>query len=429
MLSKTDGKSRSLTAFLLHIHPRKVHVDTIRFTLSFGLGGMSVTLLVALFTSGVIQLLSYSTEIPGAYTSVVKMYTRGNPAGFIRNIHHWCGNLLVVVTFLHMLRVLLTGALTEGRRYNWCIGIVLLLSVLFMNFTGYLLPWDQLAYWAVTIFTSMMMYVPVVGGSLAELLRGGQDVGQQTLSVFFALHVGVLPALIVYFVFRHFWLIRKAGGLIRRENVSRSRDEMVLVRPHLIRREIAFALGLLAVVCLYSALVDAPLGNEANPGESPNPAKAAWYFMGLQELLLHIHPVFAVCIVPATLVSVFLFLPYWKNATLPGGVWFGGGNGVWIACWSVAAGFCCVIFAVLVDHFLPDVVSNPDNTLLYRGILPYSGYVLLMVAWYAAWRGKGGCRRAKAAMGIVMFTVAVAIGLTVVGVFFRGPGMSLVLPG
>ena len=351
----------TFSAFLLHLHPRKVHPETLRFGLSFGLGGMAVTLVGTLFLSGILQLISYQPQTVNAYRSILQMYGAGEVSGFVRNIHHWSGNLLVIVVFFHMMRVFLTGALTEERRFNWLVGIVLFLSILFSNFTGYLLPWDQLAYWAVTIFTSMASYIPFIGQALVEILRGGTEVGQATLSIFFAIHVSILPVIVVLFSAWHFWLIRKAGGLIITSDAA-PKPAKITTLPHLISREVVVGFGLLALIMVFSALVDAPLDVEANPGESPNPAKAAWYFLGFQELLLHLHPLFAICIVPLCLLSGGAAIVYLKNTALPGGVWFGGRNrGRYMAFWSVLLGVLLVSLLVAVDDFFLTGVATVEK--------------------------------------------------------------------
>ena len=137
MASQSNRRS-PISGFLFHLHPRKVAAETTRFTLSFGLGGMAATLFVLLTLSGVLQLFSYSADSSAAYQSIIDMYASGSPAGLVRNLHYWSGNLLVIVTFLHLLRVYLTGGLGVGRRINWLVGLALFLLILFANFTGYL---------------------------------------------------------------------------------------------------------------------------------------------------------------------------------------------------------------------------------------------------------------------------------------------------
>lgn len=414
-------------SFVAHLHPRTIYADTARFTLSFGLGGICATLLLLLFATGVLQLVSYSPQMDEAYNSILQMYQQGNGAGFIRNVHYWSGNLLVIVTGLHLLRVFLTGGLGGLRKYNWLIGIVLLLLALFANFTGYLLPWDQLAYWAVTIFTAMLSYIPFAGEHLTTMLRGGAEVGPATLSNFIAIHVGLIPALMLPLLIYHFWLIRKAGGLIRESKAATTPTARMPTSPNLIEKEGATALGVSALVLLFSAFVDAPLGEHANPSISPNPAKAAWYFMGLQELLLHLHPVVAICIIPLLMVIALSVLPFLKGVILPGGSWLDNGKGWLTALWSTVAGFALTVVLLLVDNNFVTAAQSPEQTWIVRGLAPLAGLITVLTALYllVVSKGKG---RPEGVMAMVLFTVSIAITLTAAGIWFRGPGMTLILP-
>ncbi len=419
----------AVSTFLIHLHPRKVDAETIRFTLSFGLGGMAVTLFCTLVFTGLLQLLSYAPDMNRAYGSVQDMYSNGNLSGFVRNIHYWSGNLLVVVCFLHMLRVFLTGAFTGGRRFNWVVGVLLFGLILSANFTGYLLPNDQLAYWAVTIFTSMLSYMPLGGHWLMTTVRGGAEVGPETFSSFFAIHVGLLPVAALLLIVYHFWLIRKARGLIRPPQFPADHIEMVDAVPHLVFRELAVGLSLLAVLFSFGAMVDAPLADPATPGNSPNPAKAAWYFMGLQELLLHLHPTVVICILPLLTVVGLLLLPFLKNAVLPGGIWFGGAQGRKVALWSSLAGFLCAGGAVVLDSvFSASNAAIPDHLWLNRGVLPLVAAGVVLAGWYALWRKQQRCTRAEATMALMIFIAGSIVSLTLVGCWFRGEGMVLVLP-
>ncbi|SHO51273.1 cytochrome b N-terminal domain-containing protein [Desulfopila aestuarii] len=423
-------KGRVRTArpsFLLHLHPRRVPEETIRFSLSLGLGGMAATLCLALTFTGVFQLLSYVPRMDGAYESVLQMYDQGNLAGFMRNIHYWSGNLLVIVCFLHMLRVFLTGALTGRRGINWVVGVLVFGLVLGANFTGYLLPNDQLAYWAVTIFTSMLSYVPLCGSWLVTTLRGGVDVGPVTLTNFFAIHVGILPVLLWLLLVYHFWLIRKAGGLIQRPQ-GEGPIKMVDAMPHLVFREFAVGLTLLSLLAVFSAIFDAPLGEPATPGNSPNPVKAAWYFMGLQELLLHLHPAFVTCLIPVLTFCVLASIPYINNAVLPGGVWFGGTRGHHVAAWSLVIGAACTTITVCIDSMLSLNSTMPDHPWLTRGVLPLLVYGALLTGWYAFFRRYTGCSRAEGTMAVMVFLTGTIVSLTIIGCWFRGEGMALVVP-
>lgn len=426
MAGSPEKRALPFSGFVFHLHPSKVHTETLRFTLSFGLGGMAATLVLLLFVTGLLQLLSYSPRVDQAYLSIQQMYQPGGLGGFIRNCHYWAGNLLVIITFLHFLRVFLTTAFTGSRSYNWGVGLALFLLIVFANFTGYLMPWDQLAYWAVTIFTSMLSYIPVVGSELTSLLRGGLEVGSETLATFFAIHIGIMPVLMVVLLLYHFWMIRKAGGLIRKENPSGVPSARVATFPHLIAREAAVGCLLLATVMLFSALIDAPLGAEANPGQSPNPAKAAWYFMGLQELLLHLHPTFAICVVPSLVLAFFVLLPFLQLEIPARGIWFGGKTGALNTAIGGFTGIILTFTLVVIDDTLLIRQGNSQLSWWWRGLVPTVGSCAILILLFLALLRIRKCSGGEALLGVVSCILFGAGTLTVIGIWLRGAEMALV---
>ena len=192
-----ERKSRPLYNLITHLHPRKVNPDTLKFTLSFGLGGMAALLFVIQVFTGLLLKFHYVPDPGGAYNSVLNINRNLFFGKLTHNIHHWSAILFLWITFLHMLRVFFTGAYRKPRHTTWIFGIILIVLVVFSNFTGYLLPWDQLSYWAVTVATSLLEYVPILGRGAREALLGGQEVGAATLSIFYNLHTGVIPLLII----------------------------------------------------------------------------------------------------------------------------------------------------------------------------------------------------------------------------------------
>ena len=346
--------------------------------MSWGLGGMAVMLVGLLFLTGVLLLLTYQPSTDQAYASLL-ILTREVPFGaWVRNIHHWSANLLVMVAVLHLLRVILTGAFGPGRRLNWIIGLFLLFLLLSSNFTGYLLPWDQLAYWAVTICTSMLGYIPICGLWLQEMFRGGAEIGPATLANFFVLHMAFIPGALIVLLFWHFWLVRRAGGLVRVENDEHTAVDRVPTTPNLIIREAAVGLTLVAFVLVLAIFWNTPLLEQANPGMSPNPAKAPWYFMGFQELLLHLHPVFAVFVWPLLGAAAFLCVPFWRDTALPTGVWFGSDRGKSLAVWTTAISVVATLTLILVDNLLLGSSTVVTNTFVTRGLLPTGLFVVFL---------------------------------------------------
>ncbi len=175
------------------------------------LGGISFTLFLVQAVTGVLLLMYYRPTVDEAYKSVVEV-TNIVPFGWlIRGIHHWAANIMILTVILHLLRVFTVGAYKPPRDFNWVTGVMLFLLTLGFGFSGYLLPWTQLSYWATTVGTEAAASVPFVGDYVKFFIRGGTDIGQLTLTRFFALHVVILPAVILAFLVLHFLMIRRQG--------------------------------------------------------------------------------------------------------------------------------------------------------------------------------------------------------------------------
>jgi len=419
---------RSITDLILHLHPSTVPAETLRISLSWGLGGMAVMLAGLLFLTGILLLLVYQPSTDLAYSSILTL-TREVPFGlWVRNIHHWSANLLVIITLLHLLRVVLTGAFGPRRRLNWVIGLALLFLLLAANFTGYLLPWDQLAFWAVTICTSMLGYLPLFGPWLQELFRGGAEIGPATLANFFVLHVAVIPGSLFILLLWHFWLIRRAGGLVRAEGENNLSGRVPTV-PNLLVREAAVGLSLIAFVLVLAVAWDAPLMAQANPGMSPNPAKAPWYFMGFQELLLHLHPLFAVFVWPLLGAAALFGVPFVSDSALPAGAWFGSRQGRKLASRTTLAGASLALGVILLDNLLlSSGNAAAGSTLVMRGFLPTVAVIALLAGLYLLLVRKLSHTRAEAVMAGLLLVLVILTVCTVIGVWFRGAEMHLVWP-
>ncbi|MDD3311375.1 cytochrome b N-terminal domain-containing protein [Pseudodesulfovibrio sp.] len=419
---------KSITDLVLHLHPRTIPSRTLRFTLSWGLGGMAVMLVGLLFVTGILLLTVYAPSIGQAYDSVLFLSRSTTFGPWVRNIHHASANLLVVVAMLHLLRVALTGAFGPSRRLNWIVGLCLLFLVLAANFTGYLLPWDQLAYWAVTISTSMLAYIPLAGDGLRQFFLGGDEIGPATLANFHVLHVAVIPGSLLVLLGWHFWLVRRAGGLARQDSEGAG-EERVPVMPDLLMREAAVGLGLAAFVLLLAMVWDAPLLEQANPGMSPNPTKAPWYFQGFQELLLHLHPMYAVLVWPLLGVAALVLVPFWKDSALPGGVWFGSRNGWRLAVLGLLAGALPTMAAILLDELAqtPGATSAGD-IMPTRGLLPTLALAAYPAGMYLLLTRMFRRSRAEGVMFCLLMLFAAMLICTMVGVWSRGAEMRLVCP-
>jgi quinol-cytochrome oxidoreductase complex cytochrome b subunit len=361
-----DRAAAMISSLFLHIHPARVSRHSLRASYTLGLGLISAVLLGILTLTGLALMLNYVPYPSEAYRSMKDLQFAVTYGVILRNLHRWSAHAMVFVVFLHMCRVFLTGSYKSPREFNWVVGVVLLLLTLGLSFTGYLLPWDQLAFWAITVGTNIAAYAPVVGDRLKFLLLAGHSIGPMTLLRFYVLHCVILPLAMLVLVSLHVWRVRKDGlsgappaastvdetagtfpastktyglmALTRRPTVSveaRDPDDEVFAWPHLLYREALVALAVVIVLHLVSLIFMAPLEELADPTRTPNPAKAPWYFLGLQELV-HYSALIGGVVVPSLLVVVLLVLPYVDRDPRGAGRWFAPERRVANAIFTVA---------------------------------------------------------------------------------------------
>jgi quinol-cytochrome oxidoreductase complex cytochrome b subunit len=423
---------KPLSTLVLHFRPRRVAEKTLNFTLTWGLGGMATVLVSLQLFTGILLKFAYAPVPTQAYASLARLQEGYLFGQLVRSIHFWSANLLVVVVCLHGLRVFFTGGFHPPRRLNWVVGLSLLILVLASNLTGYLLPWDQLAYWATIICVGMLEYIPVIGSQLQQVVLGGPQIGPATLRSFFAMHTAVFPALIVMLMAFHFWRVRKAGGLVIPRSPADEPDDkpyMVPTHPDLLLREAALALATLAGVLLLSLLFDAPLGQPANPGLSPNPTKAPWYFAGIQELLMHFHPGITL-LIAAVLTFAAFCLPYLNYHQTPAGIWFASVNGRRTACVAAMAAAVIMPLTIVLDEYTVDLVQILPGlplTISYW-LVPKALFISLAVSLYALIVRKYQASRLESVQAIFVFLTVGWVILTATCVIFRGEGMKLRWP-
>ena len=417
-----------MRTIFLHLHPARVKESSIQFNRTFGLGGMAALLIVIQIITGIL-LRFYYTPIPAeAYNSVLFTKNQVLFGQFIRNIHYWSGVFLLLIAFLHFLRVFLTGAFRDERRINWLFGLVLLLLIVLLNFTGYLLPWDQLAYWAITVSTNIIGYLPLVGESIRTMIIGGKELNADTLRTFFTFHTAVLPFTLLLLVLYHFWRVRKAGGILIPET-----DEdpvMVPTMPNLVFKEFIVALVLIAVLFTFSALFNAPLLEKANPSYSLNPTKAPWYFAGVQELLMHFHPFFAAFIIPISVMVFLAWIPFLKYDETPNGHWFiseqGRKSSETTAKFAAAVTVAGILFNEYILNF--ELLLSPVPAFLSNGVLPLLILLGFMAGFYRYYIKKLSLSKSELVQAVFVFVIVAFIVLTLVGIFFRGKDMALAFP-
>ena len=433
---KTETEEHSqrkiFRSFLLHFRPATVPESTIRLSLSFGLGGMATVLVFLLLGTGLLLKFAYEPSPDRAYDSIVYLNSQIPFGQLLRNIHRWSANGLLLLVFLHFLRVFYTGAFTAPRQFNWIIGLVLFATVIFSNFTGYLLPWDQLAYWAITISTSMLDYIPFIGMGLKEWILGGSEPGQKTLMNFYAIHTAILPMVLMFVLSFHFWRIRKAKGLVvanLSDRTPETEEPVVETMPHLITREIVLSLIVLAVILIIAMSFNAPLADNANPGLSPNPTKAPWYFMGIQEMLMHFHPVFVLLVIPVLLVFGLLSIPYINYEVNTTGIWFCSPKGRTMALVAFAFAVPVTVMAVLLDEFVINTQLTGAANIFSNGLLPF--VIILTVSGGFYWLIKKAFTATNNEAIQALFTLLTTafVVLTLIGIWFRGAGMQLMWAG
>jgi len=203
------------TNVFLHLHPTRIHKTHVKITHTYCLGGLSFFMFLGLTVTGVMLMFYYVPSVDRAYQDVAALETNVRFGMLIRNLHRWMAHGMVLTVLLHMMRVFYTGAYKPPREFNWVVGVILLVLTLLLSFTGYLLPWDQLALWAITVGMSIAGAAPILGGETRFVMLGGIEVGPNALIRFYTLHVIALPLLAAIFMSVHFWRIRRDGGLAR----------------------------------------------------------------------------------------------------------------------------------------------------------------------------------------------------------------------
>lgn len=434
--SDDRGRMRlAMNDLILHLHPTRIPERSLKLTYTFGLGGLSVLLLVILIGTGVLLMFTYTPSPEGAYQSIQEMETAVWFGQLVRNVHHWSGNLLVIVAFLHMLRVFYTGAFRKPREFNWILGLLMLFLVVIASFTGYLLPWDQLSYWAVTVMAGLVDYIPIFGETIRSLVLGGDEVGRVTLRNFFALHVILIPLGFFFIGSFHIWRVRKDKATVPRnveeaDPEKKQRIRMVTTIPHLVSIELVYALVVLALLLGWASLIDAPLLAPANVNAPPDPAKAAWYFAGLQELLLHFHPFIGSVLIPVMVVGLLVYLPYTRadEGLDYAGIWFRSTLGRRLALISTLLGAFATLVLILLDEVgnLADLMPGVD-TIISNGYLPL-GVIVIAIWGYAQLLRKRGATRSEMRLALFSLLLGSFLMLTLIGNAFRGPAWHLMWP-
>ncbi|MCF8067122.1 MAG: cytochrome b N-terminal domain-containing protein [Desulfobacterales bacterium] len=467
--AKDAGRLKSqliLSSIFLHIHSIKTHRFSLRWNYTFGLGIMCIGLFAILSLSGFLLMIYYKPDTAQAYSSIKDLIYVIPSGRLVRNIHRWAAHLMVIASFLHMARVFYTGAYKRGREFNWNIGLALFVLTLGLSFTGYLLPWDQLAYWATTIGVNIAASPTEltdalnitgffdIGTKLKHLLLGADQIANDALIRFYFLHCILLPFFMTLFVAIHIWRIRKNGGLSRPDcideewlkgtpennkvnNATKSglfqhTDDSVKTKrsdaenlvhsiPHAFLKEFVAVVFILAITVALSSLFDAPLKEPANLFIPENPAKAPWYLVGIQELVSYSAFMGGIGI-PIIGLFVLALIPYIDRDKGAIGIWFENKTGIRVtklsACYAL---ICCVTMLAFTIVFgwlrawFPDI---PQFLIIL--INPGTILVLMFAAWSLFVLQRYDSIRMGAMALFTCFFIAVII-LTYFASVHRGP--------
>ncbi len=469
----TTDRSRSTFVFgnvFLHLHSVRTHLWSLKWSTTMGLGIMSVSAFLIALVTGVMLMFYYKPYPDVAYESMKDIHFVVPTGRLIRNLHRWSANIMVFAVILHMARAFYTAAYRKPREYNWLIGIGLLVVTLGLSFTGYLLPWDQLAYWAITIGANIAQSPREVtdavgiteifdpGGLQRLLLLGSDQVGAEALIRFYLLHVMLLPLVIAALMAVHFWRIRKDGGMVRpadadqllkgtREqetypvfteapvktyqlaaivkgrtsNVGRGPENTVPSMPHLFYAELGVLMVTLLICLALSLISDAPLKELANPNIPENPAKAPWYFLGLQELVSFSAFMGGIG-VPAIVVLGLALIPYLDRETEGTGRWFGGPGGWRLVRFSAIFGLSSsILLEAFVIRFGWLREWFPDIPQLIVTLVNPATLLTSIYALYSIWCIRRFQSVRAGALGLFTCFLAGFLVLTIIGTYFRGP--------
>jgi quinol-cytochrome oxidoreductase complex cytochrome b subunit len=296
---ETRLHTRSLLAALLHVRvPRTAR--------TFYFGGITLFLFGVQVVTGTLLALYYKATPDGAYESVRFITSDVSFGWLIRSIHHWAANLMILFLVLHLLRIFFQAAYKFPRELTWLVGVGLLGLTMVFGFTGYLLPWDQKAFWATTVGTEIAGSIPVIGDQILLLLRGGADVGEATLTRFYGIHVLVLPLALGFLTVLHLTFVHQTGLADPtkpepREPGARAAAEegpTLPFFPNYILDEIIAWYALLAILVVIATLFPAGLEEQANPLLTPEHIKPEWYFLGLYEALKHVPRIVGILALP-----------------------------------------------------------------------------------------------------------------------------------
>jgi quinol-cytochrome oxidoreductase complex cytochrome b subunit len=414
------------------IFSARVREPQLGFRVTWYLGALTLGTFTIQILTGLLLMLYYHPSIPQGYADMKDLQFVVSSGVFLRNLHRWSAHAMVFLVFAHMAKVFYRRAFRPPRELNWVVGVCLLLLALLLSYTGYLLPWDQLSYWGTTVGANIMSSIPVLGTRLRFILMGGNTVNANALLRFYVLHTMILPLTAILLISIHLWRLHQDGGMYEvspqgeplpgpsTQNPGAAalvaKEKTLSYRELLFREIIAIEL-LAAILGMIALRWNAPLEQLADPLHTPNPAKAPWYFTGLQELLHYFPPFVAGIVLPGIIVLALIVIPFFNVNTK--------GENLWARNKSKRLLITGIVVALIT------VVLARAHA--WDALLPV--WIIAILMWLAAASGgrqgrgfRGWLNSKPLSFWIMTWFLMEAVVLTSVGTFFRGTGWSLVWP-
>jgi quinol-cytochrome oxidoreductase complex cytochrome b subunit/mono/diheme cytochrome c family protein len=314
--------------FVHHLHPPSIPSAQARLRYTLGAGGLAVFLSLVLFVTGLLEMYFYIPTPEQAAISVEIITSLAPFGNLVRNLHFWSAQALVVVMVVHLLRVVLTGAYAPPRRFNYLIGLGLLVLILLLDFTGYVLRWDEGIRWALVVGANLLKSIPMVGTGLYEFIIGGPEPGGAALTRFYAWHIFGLTSAAALLIGWHIFRVRRDGGIAVPPPAQRL-DHRRITRFELLRRELLAMVVAGALLLLFSLALPAPIAQPLSSASTQiSDSRAPWFFLWVQELLKYGDPFLLGVLTPLLVVVALGLLPYVlpRPAQAELGRWFPRGN-------------------------------------------------------------------------------------------------------
>jgi quinol-cytochrome oxidoreductase complex cytochrome b subunit len=332
-------------SFFHHLHPPTIPAPQARLRYTLAAGGLAVFLTLVLVITGIIEMFYYVPTPDNAALSIQTLTYLVPFGSLVRSVHYWAAQLLVLVALVHLLRVIFTSAYAKHRRVNYLLGLVLLVVCLFLDFSGYVLRWDEGIHWAMVAGTNLVKTIPVIGPGLYGMLVGGVQPGPATLVRFYAWHIFGLTLVLLAIGIWHVFRVRRDGGIAVPPPEER-RDPSRITRFELVRREGLAALLATVILVVLALVSPAPISPPLEEAASlAADGRAPWFFLWVQELLRLGNPFLWGVLAPLAILAWFALIPYILPSAQPNelGSWFPRGNRLA----QVSAGLIAVILLAL----------------------------------------------------------------------------------